>query len=55
MKITKIDSAQEAMPGPPMDGYFDGEVQIQHLVTSAESDDLDIMSVHFSAICIRLK
>jgi quercetin dioxygenase-like cupin family protein len=49
MKITKIDSTQEATPGPAMDGYFDGEVKVYHLVTSAESNDLDLLCVHFSA------
>jgi quercetin dioxygenase-like cupin family protein len=48
MKITKIDAAQ-AKPDPGMIEYFDGEVKVQHLVTAVDSEDLNLMSVNFSA------
>jgi quercetin dioxygenase-like cupin family protein len=48
MKITRIDSTQ-AKPNPSIAECFDGEVTFQPLVGSADSDDLDLLSVHFSA------
>jgi quercetin dioxygenase-like cupin family protein len=48
MKITRIDPAQ-AKPNPATTNYFDGEVTFQPLVGSAESEEVDLLSVHFTA------
>ena len=48
MKITRIDRTQ-AKPDASRTNYFDGEVKFQALVSSADSDDLDILCVYFSA------
>ncbi len=43
MKITRIDPTQ-AKPDPSTADYFDGEVKFQRLVSSADSDELDLLS-----------
>jgi 4-carboxymuconolactone decarboxylase len=48
MKISRIDRTQ-AKPDASRTNYFDGEVKFQALVSSADSDDLDILCVYFSA------
>ncbi len=48
MKITRIDPTQ-AKPDPSTADYFDGEVKFQRLVSSADSDELDLLCVYFSA------
>ncbi len=48
MKIIRIDGRQ-AKHDPSRTNYFDGEVNFQTLVGSADSDELDLLSVSFSA------
>jgi quercetin dioxygenase-like cupin family protein len=48
MKITRIDRTQ-AKHDPSRANYFDGEVNIQSLVSAADSNELDILNVYFSA------
>lgn len=48
MRVTKIDPTQ-AQPDPARASYFDGEVRFQPLVSGAESDELELLHVHFSA------
>src|SRR5712691_11754322 len=48
MKITRIDRTQ-AKHDPSRANYFDGEVNIQSLVSSADSNELDLLNVSFSA------
>src|SRR5258708_21488798 len=48
MKITRIDPTQ-AKPDPSTADYFDGEVKFQRLVSSADSDELDLLCVYFSS------
>src|SRR5712692_2200407 len=48
MKIIRIDGRQ-AKHDPSRADYFDGEVTFQPLVGSADSDELDLLSVSFSA------
>lgn len=48
MKITRIDPTQ-AKPDPSMADYFEGEVRFQALVGAAESDELNLLHVHFGA------
>ena len=48
MKITRIDRMQ-AKHDPSRTNYFDGEVNIQGLISSADSDELDLLNVYFSA------
>lgn len=48
MKVTRIDRAQ-ATYDHARANYFSGEVHTQSLVSSAESNDLDLLNVSFSA------
>src|SRR5579864_9202699 len=48
MKITRIDRTQ-AKHDASRANYFDGEVNIQSLVGPAESSELDLLNVYFSA------
>jgi quercetin dioxygenase-like cupin family protein len=48
MKITRIDRTQ-AKDDPSRANYFDGEVKFQSLVGAADSNELDILDVYFSA------
>jgi quercetin dioxygenase-like cupin family protein len=48
MKITRIDRTQ-ARHDPSRTNYFDGEVTFQSLVSSIDSDELDLLNVSFSA------
>ena len=48
MKITRIDRAQ-AKPDSSRTSYFDGEVNFQPLVGAADSNELDLLNVYFSA------
>ncbi len=48
MKITRIDRTQ-AKHDPTRSSYFVGEVNIQGLVGSAESNELELLNVYFSA------
>jgi quercetin dioxygenase-like cupin family protein len=48
MKITRIDRTQ-AKDDPSRANYFDGEVKFQSLVGVADSNELDILDVYFSA------
>jgi len=48
MKITRIDRSQ-AKHDPTRSGNFVGEVNIQALVGPAESNELDLLNVCFSA------
>lgn len=48
MKVTRIDRSQ-AKHDPARSSYFDGEVSIQALVGSAESNELELLNVCFSA------
>ncbi len=47
MKITRIDRRQ-ARHDPSRANFFDGEVNIQTLVSPADSHDLDLLNVYFS-------
>ena len=48
MKITRIDRTQ-TRHDPSCADYFDGEVTFQPLVGPADSDELDLLTVSFSA------
>ena len=48
MKITRIDRRQ-ARHDPSRANFFDGEVNIQTLVSPADSNELDLLTVYFSA------
>ncbi len=48
MKITRIDRSQ-AKHDPTRSNYFAGEVSIQSLVGAAESSELELLNVYFSA------
>ena len=48
MKITRIDRSQ-AKHDPTRSSYFAGEVNIQSLVGAAESSELELLTVYFSA------
>ena len=48
MKIVKIDRTQ-ARHDPSRADYFDGEVTFQPLVSPADSGELDLLNVSFSA------
>jgi len=48
MKITRIDRTQ-AKNDPSRVNYFDGEVHFQSLVSAADSNELDLLNVYFSA------
>lgn len=48
MKVTRIDRTQ-ATHDAARANYFDGEVNTQSLVSSTESNDLDLLNVYFSA------
>lgn len=48
MKITHIDQTQ-AKHDPTRADYFDGEVTFQSLVSPVDSDELDLLTVSFSA------
>src|SRR5437588_8604382 len=49
MKITRIDRTQ-ARHDTSRANYFDGEVNIQSLVISLDSDELDLLNVSFNAV-----
>ncbi len=48
MKITRIDRSQ-AGPDPSRKGYFEGDVNIQTLVGSKDSNEVELLTVYFSA------
>jgi quercetin dioxygenase-like cupin family protein len=48
MKITKIDRTQ-AKPEPSRASDFDGQVNFQNLVSAADSAEIDLTNVCFSA------
>ena len=47
MKITRTDRTQ-AKQDPSRVNFFDGEVHFQTLVSSADSNELDLLNVYFS-------
>jgi len=47
MKITRTDRTQ-AKQDPSRVNFFEGEVHFQTLVSSADSDELDLLNVYFS-------
>src|ERR1700730_18351836 len=48
MKITRIDQTQATYDSSRAN-FFDGEVHSQPLVSSVDSNDLDLLTVYFSA------
>jgi quercetin dioxygenase-like cupin family protein len=51
MKITKIDRSQatQAAQDPARRGYFAGEVYTQDIVGAADSQEIELLAVFFSA------